>query len=171
MTPVTAQADEVEAEAEFVEERQLEPGEFGAEGECRLAIVERIDGKAEQAVVRVALGQQAQVVAEQLAGIEPRAVGDQVGGAGVDQFDREGAQMLFEPGAPGELHGIAGLQGRRELATSGRRGRARASGPCPATITSAMTLVSPCRRTPMIRPSPVHCMGHFWCGNSSPISR
>jgi hypothetical protein len=46
--------------------------------------------------------------------------------------------------------------------------------PRPITIASAMMLVSPKRRTPISRPSPVHSMqrGHaFPRGNSRPISR
>ena len=75
--------------------------------------------------MRVALGQEPQVVAEELAGVEAGAVGDEVGGAGIDQLDDEGAEVLLEPGAPGELHGVAGLQGRRELRERPPRTRPR----------------------------------------------
>src|SRR5688572_26652481 len=56
------------------------------------------------------------MVAEHLAGIKAGAVGDELGGAGIGQFDDEGPQVLLEPGPPGELDDIAGLQSRRELA-------------------------------------------------------
>ena len=147
-------AREIEAEAELVEQRQLEAGERGAERAARSVGVERADGEAEQPVVRVALGQQAQVVAEELAGVEAGAVGDEVGGAGVDQLDDEGAEMLLEPGAPGELDGVAGLQRRRELRRAAAADEARGAAPLPSTMASAMTLISPWRRTPMMRPSP-----------------
>src|SRR5690606_25537927 len=73
---------------------------------------------AEQAVMLVTLGQQAEVVANQLAEIEPGAVDDQLGSAGLQQFDGENAEVAFEAAAPGELDGMAGLQGGGERAAA-----------------------------------------------------
>ena len=94
-------------EQPYFEERELEAGQFGAVG----IAIDEAQGQAEEAIMRVAFGQKAEVIADELAEIEPGAVLDQGGGAGLEEFDREHAELVFEAGAPGELDGIARLEG------------------------------------------------------------
>ncbi|MNL41979.1 hypothetical protein D3C87_1644120 [compost metagenome] len=65
--------------------------------------------------MRVALGQEVEVFADKLREVEALTVGDETGGAGLQQLDGEGAEVVFEPGAPGELDGVARLEGGRKF--------------------------------------------------------
>ena len=113
--PVRAQRDEVEAVAEFGQQvgfpahvvRQQGRGALGPQAG------DEGDEAVEGAGVRLAVRQRA---LGHGAGGEEEGEGERVvhgqGGGGVDQFAREGAELVGEAGDPAGLHEVAGLPDR-----------------------------------------------------------
>ncbi len=147
---------EVEAEAELVEQGQLEAGEIDGEV-ARGFVVQRVDGQRQQPVMRIALGQQAEMVADELAGIEPvRSAMRSAARASISSTAKV-PRCSARRARQATCTVLPGCSVAASLDERPPRTRPRVR-PCPATITSAMTLVSPWRRTPISRPSPDHCM-------------
>jgi len=71
------------------------------------------------------------VFANELGEVEAGAIGHEIGGSGLQDLDGEGAQVIFQTRAPGELDGVAGLEGGGEpggTATTDEAGIAAATG-------------------------------------------
>src|SRR5262245_54628008 len=111
-------AGQIEPEAEFLEQRELEARKRHPRLQALTLEVEDAERETQQAVVRIALREQAQMLAEQLAGIEALPVGDQRRGTRLQQFEGEGAEVILEPRPPSELDRIPGLQGGRKFRRS-----------------------------------------------------
>ena len=85
-------------------------------------MVDKLQRHAEQPVVRIALGQQVQMLKNDLGKIEALPVSDEGGSTALEQFDREGAEMIFEAGAPGELDSVSRAEAWRRVSRIDRHG-------------------------------------------------
>lgn len=105
-------ARQIQAEAQILEHRNLEPDE---EVPSILRLMEMIENDRqglEEMGMRIALGQQTEQRSHGLNAVNSRRCLHQTSSPKLDWFDAKLAQMFVEPCTPGGLHLVAGLEDR-----------------------------------------------------------